>query len=108
MRYDKRQIMRVAHRIHKETGFPFGECLKMSWADAKSPKAIAIPPQKLPLEAVVIGAYNLAKKIQGSRIEVAAKVKIDLGMRITPKNDTPLAYVISKNIAAGYERLPNR
>ena len=107
MRYNKRNVMLVAHRLRRETGLPFGECLKQAWAAEKAPKSIAIAPQRLPLEAAVIGAYNLAKKIRGSRIEVAAKIHVDLGVRVTPKNEAPLAYVSSKNIAIGYEHRPN-
>ena len=107
MKYDKKQIMLVAHRLHRETDMPFGDCLKQAWSMAKAPKAVAIPPQRLPLEAVVISAYNLARKIRGSRIEVAAKIHVDLGLRVTPKNENPLAYVSSKNLSIGYERRPN-
>lgn len=106
MRYDKRRVMLVAHRLRRETGQPFGECLKQAWADEKSPKPIAIPPQKLPLEAAVLGAYNLARKIYTSRIEIAARVNFDLGVRITPKGEIPMAHVISRNVAIGFERLP--
>ena len=105
MKYDRRQIMLVAHRLHRETDMPFADCLKQAWSMAKAPKAVAIPPQRLPLEAAVIGAYNLAKKIRGSRIEVAAKIHVDLGVRVTPKGDAPMAYVASKNLAVGYENM---
>ena len=50
---------------------------------------------------------SLAKKIRGSRIEVAAKIHVDLGLRVTPKGEAPMAYVASKNVAVGYERRPN-
>lgn len=106
MRYDKRRVMLVAHRLRRETGLSFGECLKQAWAAEKSPKSIAIAPQRLPLEAAVIGAYNLAKKIRSSRIEVAGRINVDLGIRITPRGEIPMAHVISKNLAVGFERHP--
>lgn len=103
MKYDKRKIMCVAHRLRLDTGKPFGECLKQSWDMAKAPKSIAVAPQRLPLEAAVMGAYNLAKKIKGSRIEVAGRINIDLGLRITPKGYSPMAYVMSKQLAGGFD-----
>lgn len=106
MRYDKRNVMLVAHRLRRETGKPFGQCLKQAWAAEKSPKSIVIAPQRLQLETAVIGAYNLAKKIRSSRIEVAGRINVDLGVRITPKNEIPMAHVISKNLAIGFERHP--
>ena len=103
MKYNRRNIMRRAHALRLETGRAFGECLRQSWAEAKSPKNVAIAPQRLPLEAAVIGAYNLAKRLKDSRIEVAGRISVDLGLRITPKGYSPMAYVVSKNIAGGFD-----
>ena len=106
MRYNRKQIMRRAHALRKETGRDFGECLRQSWKEAKSPKNVAVAPQRLPLEAAVIGAYNLVKKIKGSRIEIAGRINVDLGLRVTPKGEMPVAHVVRKNIAIGFERSP--
>ena len=103
MRYNKRLIMRRAHALRLETGRAFGECLRQSWKEAKSPKNVAIAPQRLPLEAAVIGAYNLAKKLKDSRIEVAGRVSVDLGLRITPRGESSMAYVVSKKLAGGFD-----
>lgn len=103
MKYNRKQIMRRAHALRAETGRAFGECLRQSWKEAKSPKNVAIAPQRLPLEAAVIGAFNLAKRIKDSRIEVAGRVSLDLGVRITPRGYMPMAYVVSKNIAGGFD-----
>lgn len=106
MKYNRKQIMRRAHALRTETGRAFGECLRLSWAEAKA-KPVAIAPQRLPLESVVLGAVDLVKKLKSSRIEVAGRVHVDLGIRVTPKGEAPLAWVTSKEIAGGYDRRPN-
>lgn len=107
MKYNRRSIMRRAHALRAETGWAFAKCLRQAWAEAKAPKAIAIAPQKLPLEAAVIGAVALARRLKNSRIEVAGRICVDIGLRITPKGEAPLAWVTSKEIAGGYDRRPN-
>ena len=107
MKYDRKQIMRDAHRRRRETGVAFGDCLKAAWAFAKAPKAVAIAPQRLPLEAAVMDTVALIRKLKKSRIEVAGRISVDIGVRITPNGEAPLAYVASKQIAGGYDRRPN-
>lgn len=106
MTYNRSKIMRRAHALRAETAKEFGECLRMAWAEAKS-KPVAIAPQRLPLEAAVMGAVALAKKLKSSRIEVAGRISVDLGVRVTPKGEAPMAYVVSKQMAGGYDRRPN-
>ena len=109
MRYDRRSIMRDAHRRHRETDLPFGECLKAAWVYAKSPKQVAIKPELIlpPAIQVAKSAIALAKKLKSSRIEVAGRLHVDLGIRVTPKDEAPVAYVMSKQVSGGYERRPN-
>jgi hypothetical protein len=84
-KYNKGAIMRRAHALKKETGEPFGICLSLAWKEAKSPasNALAVQPQKLPLEALVIGAAGLVKKIRQSKIEIGVRVNVTAGVRLT-------------------------
>ena len=109
MKYNRKQIMQDAHRRHRETGQPFGECLKAAWAYAKSPRQVAIKPELIlpPAIQVAKSAIALVKKLKSSRVEIAGRVHVDLGVRVTPKGEAPMAYVLSKQVAGGYERRPN-
>lgn len=109
MKYNLKQIMLDAHRRRRETNKPFGECLKAAWAYAKTPKQIAIKPELIlpPAIQAAKSAIALAKKLKSSRIEIAGRINVDLGVRVTPKDESPMAYVLSKQVAGGYERRPN-
>lgn len=105
-RYDRRKIMRRAHALRAGTVKDFSACLRMAWDEAKA-KPIAIAPQRLPLEAAALGVIALAKKIKNSRVEVAFRVKADIGVRVTPRGEAPMAFVKAGEIGAAYERRPN-
>lgn len=108
MAYNKGNIMRRAHALRAETAKEFSECLRMAWAEEKRPKAVAIQPELTlpPLVSAAKGAYQLARKLKGSKIEIAARVHVDFGMRVTPKNEAPIAFVKSKEIAGGFHHTP--
>ena len=86
--YNRGAIMRRAHAIKKETGKPFGLCMSMAWQEAKNPpsNAMAIQPQTLPLESLVLGAAGLVKKIARSNIEIGLRVNITGGVKLTDSN----------------------
>lgn len=105
MKYDRKQIMRRAHSLRAETARPFGDCLRKAWAEAKAPKAIVQPKLILPPVAqAAMGAVALAKKLKGARIEIAARVHVDLGVRVTPKGEAAMAWVASKELSGGIDR----
>jgi hypothetical protein len=86
--YNRGAIMRRAHKIKKETGKPFGLCMSMAWQEAKSESrpannALAIQPQALPLESLVLGAAGLVKKLARSKIEIGLRVNVTGGIRLT-------------------------
>lgn len=106
MKYNRSQIMRDAHRRRKETGAPFSECLKTAWAYAKTPKQLSVKPKLIlpPTVQAAKSAIALAKKLKTARIELAGRVHVDLGIRITPKGETAMAYVVSKELSGGFDR----
>ena len=55
MKYDKKQIMLVAHRLHRETGLNYSECLKRAWALSKMPMMVAEKP------AVIVPQYKIGR-----------------------------------------------
>jgi hypothetical protein len=80
--------MSSAHAIKKETGKPFGAAMSQAWAEAKSEtrpanNALAIQPQALPLESLVLGAAGLVKKLARSKIEIGLRVNVTGGIRLT-------------------------
>lgn len=108
MKYNRKLIMRDAHRRRRETNKPFGECMKAAWAQAKAPKMAAAKPELIlpPAVQAAKSALAIAKKLKSSRIEIAGRLHIDIGVRVTPKNEAPMACVISKEMAGGYDRHP--
>ena len=81
-RYDRRAIMRRAHGL-KQQGTEFPVALKQAWAEAKSTRVPALPPQRLPLEALVLDTYALVKKVTNARkIRVGVRVRVDVGVAL--------------------------
>ena len=86
--YDRGAIMRRAHALKRETGESFGACLSAAWREAKEPTAArysppALPPQRLPLEALVLDTIGLMRRISRSKIEIGLKIHAAGGIRIT-------------------------
>lgn len=108
MTYDKRAIMAQAHAIRRDEGISMGDALRAAWSEARgSKRQIAMLPHRLPLEALVMDTWALAKRLKTAKIEVAGRISVDLGVRVTNKDMAPMAYVVSKNVNAGYVRDPN-
>ena len=88
-KYDRGAIMRRAHQIKRETGMAFGPALSRAWTEAKQapepPRYIPapIPPQRLPLEAFVLGAAGIVRKIARSKIEIGLRINVTGGIRVT-------------------------
>ena len=88
-KYDRGAIMRRAHQIKRETGVAFGAAMSQAWAEYKQapepPRYVPtpIPPQRLPLEALVLGAAGIVRKIVRSKIEIGLRVNITGGIRVT-------------------------
>lgn len=81
-KYDRRAIMRRAHAL-KQTGIEFPIALKQAWAEAKTSSVPALPPQRLPLEALVMDTYALIKKVGNARnIRVGVRVRVDVGVAL--------------------------
>jgi hypothetical protein len=88
-KYDRGAIMRRAHALKKETGESFGACLSAAWREAKEKPTAgrysppALPPQRLPLEAIVMDTIGLVRRISRSKIEIGLKIHAAAGIRIT-------------------------
>ena len=88
-KYDRGAIMRRAHKIKKESGIAFGPALSRAWQEAKqAPETpryvpVPIPPQRLPLEALVLGAAGIVRKIARSKIEIGLRINVTAGIRVT-------------------------
>lgn len=104
MKYNRQQIMRRAHCMRAETNKPFADCLRAAWAEAKcvAPPALILPP----VAQAALGAVAIVRKLRSAHIEIAARVHVDLGLRVTPKGEMPMAWIASKELAGGYERRP--
>lgn len=101
MKHDRSAIMRRAHQIKKQNRVTLSEGMKLAWSEAKTQKPLALAPQRLPLEAIALDAWALAKKLKGARVDVGLRVRIDAGLRITPKNAAPLALIKQGEIGGG-------
>lgn len=87
-KYDKRAIMRRAHSL-KQSGVDFSSALKQAWAEAKTSNVPAVPPHRLPLEAIVMDTYALIKKAsRARRICAGLRIKIDIGIAIDERRHT--------------------
>ncbi len=78
--YDRRAIMRRAHELKAKLGW--SAAMKQAWAEAKSASVPALPPQRLPLEALVCDVYGLVKKIRHSKISAGIRIRVDVGARV--------------------------
>ena len=103
-KYDRAAIMRRAHMIRRETNDEFALCLRRAWAEARTSNVLATPELIMPpLVQAAFGVVDLARRIRRSRIEIAARVHVDIGVRVTPRDEAPIAYVVSKQGAMGVE-----
>ncbi len=100
MKYDRSSILRRAHVLRRQNGVTMSDAMKAAWAEAKAPNAVA--PQRLPLEAVALGVVAMARKVRDARIEAGFRVKVDVGLRVTPKGEMPMAFVKRGEIGAGF------
>ena len=103
-KHDKRAIMRHAHAIRRETHQDFSQCLRLAWAQARTSRVpvtreLIMPP----LVQAAFGVAHIARRLTRSRIEIAARVHVDIGVRVTPRDEAPIAYVLSKQGAMGVE-----
>ena len=104
-KYNRAAIMRRAHSIRRETGIAFGPAMSLAWQEAKqAPEPpryvpVPIPPQRLPLEAFVLGAAGIVRKIVRSKIEIGLRVNITGGIRVTDSQGHSQA--IGRDFSAG-------
>lgn len=104
-KYDRGAIMRRAHEIRKQTGIAFGPAMSRAWQEAKgespAPRYVPtpIPPQRLPLEALVLGAAGIVRKIARSKIEIGLRVNVTGGIRVTDSQGKSQA--IGRDFSAG-------
>ena len=82
-KYDRSAIMRRAHELKPKVGWSLA--LKQVWADAKSSKVPALPPQRLPLEAVVCDAYALARRLTKVNIKAGLRIRVDVGVSVNDR-----------------------
>lgn len=102
--YDKRAIMKRAHDLRREARGDFAFCLRQAWAEARHRDVMVQPTLILPpVIQVAASAIDLVRKIRRSRVEVAGRIQIDFGVRVTPRDEAPMAYVLSKQGAAGMD-----
>lgn len=82
-RYDRSAICKRAHELKRNR--PWSEAMRLAWAEAKSGGVVALAPQRLPLEAIVVDTWSLARRIANGSIRAGIRVKIDLGVEIIPE-----------------------
>lgn len=97
-KYDRSAILKRAHQLKHQ--HPWGESLRLAWAEAKSVGAVALAPQRLPLEALVVDTWSLARKIANGRIRAGVRVKIDFGLQVEPEGESAFTYGKSLEKAA--------
>ena len=86
---DRSAVMKRAHQIRKQSGLPWSDCLRMSWAAERAPRSvIAVKPQSLPLEAVVLGSTALVRRLMNKRIRAGVRVRLDVGLAIDDQSYT--------------------
>ena len=79
------------------------DAMKAAWAEAKQSNPLTIAPTLIlpPMAQAAVGALALARKLKGARIEAALRVRIDLGLRVTPKGAAAIAFVRQGDVAGG-------
>ncbi len=92
--------MHRAHVLRRQDKLSMADALKAAWVEARSPKPVAIAPQRLPLEAVALGVVAMARKVKDARIEIGFRVSADIGVRVTPKGEAPVVYAKRAEIGA--------
>ncbi len=94
MKYDRSTIMLHAHALRKEAGMSMSDAMKQAWQEARAPKAVAVAPMLIlsPMAQAAMGAVALVRKLRGARIDVAMRVRVDAGLRVTPKGEAPIAF----------------
>lgn len=97
MKYNRKAIMRRAHELKHE--MTWSKAMKQAWAEAKSASVPALPPQRLPLEAMVSDVYALVKKLSRSKIKAGIRIRVDVGVSI---EDQP--WIKSVEASALYQR----
>ena len=100
MKYDRSSILRRAHVLRRQNGVTMSDAMKAAWAEAKAPNAVA--PQRLPLEAVALVVVAMARKLREARIEIGFRVSTEIGVRVAPKGEMPMALVRRGEIGAGF------
>lgn len=106
MKYNRSAIMRRAHEL--KANLDWSLALKQAWSEAKSAKVLALPPQRLPLEAFVCDAYALAKRLKKSNIKAGLRIRVDVGLSVDDQQwvKTVEASALYQN--AGQNRLEAR
>ena len=88
--YNRSAICKRAHELKRQ--HPWSEAMRLAWAEAKSSGVVAIQPQRLPLEALVVDGWSLAKRIANGRIRAGIRVRVDYGVEIAPDGLETVAY----------------
>lgn len=99
MNIDRGAVMRRAHALRKAKGMSMSDAMKAAWAEAKAPPALPTVRPGIPDRAIA-----LARAMTGARIEVAFRIRVDIGVRVTPRDVAPMAVVRSGEIGAVCER----
>ena len=111
MKYDRRDVMRRAHALRRSNDLTMSEAMKAAWAQVKQPQALPAIQRRPPLEmlaqdiiALPQRAKALVAKVKDARIEFAFRVKAEVGVRVTLRDDPSMAFVKAGEIGAIYER----